>query len=418
MRLFTPESTNKSTHATRNPSIKERPKKTVSAAAAKLHQRVKEHNYDDVPSKLRTIIRRKDCDLGTALMAYWRGNPNYYRMFPSRYSMKDYAGADVALFDVLVEIEQRVLDGKYKTFDIAYDPFDDLGANRAEEFYELDWDEFYYDLPVEMYGRTCEEWLEAVRPESDRPSGLTLLAEAEDETLSQFDPKIQKAIDALEKHNKEGNSNGVNLENNEDLDSGFRVDFMGVKVPDDIFMNLRDLPRVLSLTSGEKNTDAFMKYLRYTPELDRLSVRGTFSSKGFSHLKHVGELRVLNILDRGKTADWRILNHLSHTPKLERLTINAGEFAKFPLDAVGKMKGLQDLTLYCSFPVDIDFKPILKLKICDMAFCNRKITDEHIPALLELSKLRNLRSIYLRDCRFSKEGERELRKVFKKRLSL
>ena len=148
-------------------------KRLPDQAAAKLQQRLDAFNYDDSPSIMRSIIRSKNCDLGTALMGYWRGDPNYYRMFPTRYAMKGDAGADIAMFDVMVEIEERVLDGKYRKFEIAFDPFKDLTSNWAENHYELDWEYFYYDLPVEMYGRTNSRKLNEVRPKSNWICGFT-----------------------------------------------------------------------------------------------------------------------------------------------------------------------------------------------------------------------------------------------------
>ena len=106
-----------------------------SKAALKLHQQARDHNYDDSPGRLRRIIRSRACDLGTALLIYWRGDPNWYRMYPSKFEMAGDVSADVATFDVMVEIEQRVLEGKYKSFSIPYTPFKDLGTNFAREHY-------------------------------------------------------------------------------------------------------------------------------------------------------------------------------------------------------------------------------------------------------------------------------------------
>ena len=186
------------------------PKKSTLNPSRKLHQRAEDHNYDDSPSKLRSIIRNKNCDLGTALLVYWRGDPNYYRLFPNRWEMKGDPSADVALFDVLVEIERRVTDGRYSKFEIPFDPFLDVGrTNWAENHYEFEWDDFYCDLPVQMYGESTRKPLASVRPISDRPEGLSYIADAENDT---FDTKTQNAIDALEKHNREGSYAGVFVE--------------------------------------------------------------------------------------------------------------------------------------------------------------------------------------------------------------
>lgn len=388
-------------------------KKTIRDSAEKLHQRAEAHNYDHIPSKLRWIIRSKNCDLGTALLVYWRGDPNYYRLFPNRWEMKDDAGADVALFDVLVEIEQRVIDGKYKKFEIQFDPFRDIGGtNWTENHYEFAWEDFYCDLPVQMYGKPTARKLNGVRPESDRPVGLSVIANAEDDT---FDAKTQAAIDALEKYNRDGSWGGVNLVDDGDVD-GVRVNFEHQKVPDRIFQQLKSIPNVVSLAFGDKHTDSVLKYLKYTPDLQRLDLNGTFTLRGMSNLKHVGQLRSLGVWYKEKQSNGRWLASLSHVPNLESLQISCREFVKLPLDVFSGLAKLQDLTMFCQFPTDADFRPLQKLNLREVWLGGRKITDAHIDALLPLSKMRKLKRISFLDSRFSDTGLEILRKAFKKKL--
>lgn len=382
----------------------------------KLHRRAEDHNYDDSPSKLRTIIRSKNCDLGTALLAYWRGDPNYYRLFPNRWAMKEDAAADVAMFDLLVEIEKRVLEGRYSNSEICFDPFNDVGrTNWAENHYEFDWDEFHCDLPIEMYGQSTVKQLRSVRPSSDRPVGLSFVANAERDDIG---AKTEAAINEMEKHNREGSYAGVNTveEDHPFRIPGMHVDFSNQRVPDRIFENLKSIPGIVSLAFGEKSSDSVLKYLKYAPDLQELTLSGTFTSRGMANLKHVEKLKGLEVCDEAKQSNGQWLQSLSHLPNLLHLSLLGREFVKLTLDSFAKLTKLEELTMLCKFPEDADFRPLQKLRLRLVTLGGPKTTDAHIDSILQLTKLKKLKLISFVDSHFSDNGLEVLRKAFKKKL--
>lgn len=101
-----------------------------------LHQLAWSFNWDDVGLEApRAIIRRPDCDLGTAVLLYWHSGPRFYAQYPGEQEVPAHSRALYALHR---EIEERVRTGFYAHRAFRFDPRDDRGH---------DWTHDYADLP-------------------------------------------------------------------------------------------------------------------------------------------------------------------------------------------------------------------------------------------------------------------------------
>ncbi len=90
---------------------------TRPATAAELHAFADHHNFDDGPALLSWIVSHPACDLGTALLAYWRCDPVHVRTGNADYE-RPYR-------DLLALVEARVAAGAYATATCPYDPVAD-----------------------------------------------------------------------------------------------------------------------------------------------------------------------------------------------------------------------------------------------------------------------------------------------------
>ena len=105
-------------------------------SAEELHLFAEGFNWDCGPCELRQVVTHPLCDLGTALLVYWRGQPTEFQQYAARERVPE---DDLELYDFLCEIEARVLSGRYPRRLISYDPRDDMGhdlthqARRATE---------------------------------------------------------------------------------------------------------------------------------------------------------------------------------------------------------------------------------------------------------------------------------------------
>ena len=103
----------------------------------KLHQKADNHPADDSFTALDRILKNKYCDLATALMIYWRGNPNYFLRYAS---VKDLENEPHRIhlddFKDLMKIEKALLKGKYKLNLIPYNPSNDEGYDNTAYTYD------------------------------------------------------------------------------------------------------------------------------------------------------------------------------------------------------------------------------------------------------------------------------------------
>src|SRR5437868_15390451 len=87
--------------------------------AEELHLYANGFNWDTGVGELRRVVRHRLCDRGTALLIYWRGNPGFFARFADRSETINPDQADQ--FDLLQEIEQKIIAGHFHTRRFAYD---------------------------------------------------------------------------------------------------------------------------------------------------------------------------------------------------------------------------------------------------------------------------------------------------------
>jgi hypothetical protein len=92
--------------------------------SAQLHLYAEYFNWDDDCKPMFTVIWQPKCDLGTALMIYWKADPHFYCAYATRSEADEWMRE---VYDLLTEIEQKVEDGFYKRRRIAFDPRNDNG---------------------------------------------------------------------------------------------------------------------------------------------------------------------------------------------------------------------------------------------------------------------------------------------------
>jgi hypothetical protein len=79
---------------------------------------------------LRWIVGQEQCDKATALLIFWRGEPNYYWEAASDRGAREAAGALVArdAYDMLVQIVIRWKSAGFACAELHYDPKTDARA--------------------------------------------------------------------------------------------------------------------------------------------------------------------------------------------------------------------------------------------------------------------------------------------------
>ena len=101
------------------------------------HQVAMGWNWDGGVAPLTWIVRQPQCDLGTALLIYWRGGPGFFKQYGSREDVPAYLS--VELYDLLEDVEGRLTSGFYNRHEIAFNP-------RSDDAY--DWTTSYKDIPA------------------------------------------------------------------------------------------------------------------------------------------------------------------------------------------------------------------------------------------------------------------------------
>ena len=98
--------------------------------AEELHLFADDFNWDTGVEELRRVIRHPLCDRGTAFLIYWRGSPGWYARYSDR-SQTDNPD-DAIHYDLLLEIEQKIIGGRFHSYRFRYDPKNDRGHDMTE----------------------------------------------------------------------------------------------------------------------------------------------------------------------------------------------------------------------------------------------------------------------------------------------
>ena len=100
------------------------------------HQVAMGWNWDGGVAPLAWIIRQPQCDIGTALLIYWRGWPGWDKQFLGRDEVPAHR---LEGFDLLEEVEGRLVSGFYSRQEISFNPRSDDG---------YDWTTSYVHIPA------------------------------------------------------------------------------------------------------------------------------------------------------------------------------------------------------------------------------------------------------------------------------
>jgi len=96
-----------------------------------LHQFAANFNCDCGVEELRRVIRHPRCDLGTALMIFWRLGPGWNFQYSRPELVPGYERNEYAL---LVEIQAKVVAAEFPAGEIAIDPRWLDGEDRTQDY--------------------------------------------------------------------------------------------------------------------------------------------------------------------------------------------------------------------------------------------------------------------------------------------
>ena len=93
-----------------------------------LHHFAERWNWDGEAGTMRALVRNPACDLGTALMVYWLAGPHFFLSYESREEVPEWSRDG---YDLVTELEPRLVAGAFPTARIAYDPRADGLVNQV-----------------------------------------------------------------------------------------------------------------------------------------------------------------------------------------------------------------------------------------------------------------------------------------------
>jgi hypothetical protein len=114
--------------------------------AEELHLYASGFNWDCGFGELRRVIQHPLCDRGTARLIYWRAGPRYFAKYRDR--SEAYCPDVADQFDLLQEIERKVIAGEFKTYRFPYDPGNDKGHDMTQRHSKV---KTVREIPKEMF---------------------------------------------------------------------------------------------------------------------------------------------------------------------------------------------------------------------------------------------------------------------------
>lgn len=109
----------------------------------RLFAQANHHNWDDGLEKLYKILKNKDCDRATALLIYWRCQPDYYRQFSSEEEIPSY---NRDAYELKKYIEAAIAENKYTKEIVLFDPNAEEVGDTVKET-----GKGFITIPQEMY---------------------------------------------------------------------------------------------------------------------------------------------------------------------------------------------------------------------------------------------------------------------------
>lgn len=111
-----------------------------------LHLYADEFDWDVGIGDIGRVVEHPLCDLGTALLVYWRARPGFYLQYRNREAVPEY---DHPFWDLIRDIEERVSRGQYRSAELPFDPADDHRADLRPDPKEVR--AYGRNLPAVMY---------------------------------------------------------------------------------------------------------------------------------------------------------------------------------------------------------------------------------------------------------------------------
>lgn len=104
------------------------------------HSKASSHNWDEGLAPLKRILKKPNCDIATAKMIYWLGQPHYYQQFRKAGEIPK---VNQTNYRFIKKLEKDILAGVYTTNEISFDP--------SEEFPVKDAEECKWEIPPQLY---------------------------------------------------------------------------------------------------------------------------------------------------------------------------------------------------------------------------------------------------------------------------
>jgi ankyrin repeat protein len=146
----------------------------AATAQRTLHQKILHHNWDGAHAPLWAAVRSPETDLATALYIYWAGGAAFYQRWRS---VDEAPGHAREGFELVVDVERRVVSGFYRSRSIRLHPRE-LGRGYEESAHT-----FVRELPPVMYEAVDpvpSRRLQAAAAAGDAASVRTLLVSRPD----------------------------------------------------------------------------------------------------------------------------------------------------------------------------------------------------------------------------------------------
>lgn len=87
-----------------------------------------EFNWDENIEFMKAVIKHKKCETAIARLIYWRSSPTYFQKYTSVEQVEEYHRE---IFNLQLEIEEKIEKGVFPTGKLLYNPKDDYGEDRT-----------------------------------------------------------------------------------------------------------------------------------------------------------------------------------------------------------------------------------------------------------------------------------------------
>ncbi|MBC7876655.1 MAG: DUF4274 domain-containing protein [Anaerolineales bacterium] len=133
----------------------------------KLNEFAAHYNWDDGFEVPVWIINNPQCDRGTALMMYWRAEPQYFCKYATCDDIPN-SGWQISHYDFIREVEEKYINGFYKFQEILFNPRYDMSSGMEGYDWTQEDNEIpqHRKIPAEMFEPSIQDanWEKAGKP--------------------------------------------------------------------------------------------------------------------------------------------------------------------------------------------------------------------------------------------------------------